>query len=105
MKKGHLKLVVTPEFDESENTDIKTFFDNTYDSLKCMITPKREKIYVLKDYLTKIYRDYEISTGFCDIPYYVRAELKISEIIQKNKLNYYFKMFEKINKRSILSKL
>ena len=105
MKKGHLKLVVPSKNDETENPDLKTILADTYDNLKCMITPKREKIYVLKDYLTKLYRDYEISTGFCEIPYYVRAELKISEIIQKNKLNYYFKMFEKINKKSILSKL
>lgn len=105
MNKGHLKLVVPSKNDETETSDFKTILDDTYDNIKCMITPKREKIYVLKDHLIKLYRDYEFSTGFCDIPYYLRAELKISEIIQKNKLNYYFKMFEKINKKSVLSKL
>lgn len=105
MGKGHLKLVLSNENKSAKNIDIKGFLNDTRERLKCAITSKREKIYVLKDYLIKLYRDYEITTGFCDIPYYVRAELKISEIIQNDKVDYYFQLFEKIKKKTLISKL
>lgn len=101
MKKKHLRLIVSKNSKNAKMVSIIGFFRKCREQFKCIITPKKQKIYILKDSLIKIYRDYEVSTGICDIPYYVRAELKISEIIQSNKIDYYFKIVEKIRKKSL----
>lgn len=100
MIKRHLKLVVSNNSKCVKKPNFTGFVLNCSENFKCMLTSKREKIYMLKDSLIKLYRDYEISTGVCDIPYYVRAELKMSEIIQDDKVDYYFKILEKIRKSS-----
>lgn len=105
MNKRHLKLIVSEKTEMAKKPDLKVIFDNAKENVKCLVTSKREKIFVLKDYLIKLYRDYEVTTGFCEIPFYTRAELKISEIIQEDKVDYYFKMFEKIKRKSLISKL
>jgi len=105
MKKRHLKLIVSEDTNKVKNPDVKLIFENAKETVKCIVTSRREKIFVLKDYLIKLYRDYEITTGFCEIPFYTRAELKISEIIQNDKVDYYFKLFEKIKRKSLISKL
>jgi len=65
------------------------------DFFECIFLTKNEKIYIIKDILIKIYRDYEESTGYIDIPYFVRAEIRISKIIQDNKVNYYYNRLKK----------
>ena len=54
-----------------------------------------EKIYILKDILIKIYRDYEITTGIIDEPYFIRAEKKIKRIIREKKVDYYYNLLKK----------
>ncbi|MGM9994217.1 MAG: hypothetical protein ACI37R_05765 [Candidatus Avigastranaerophilus sp.] len=101
MRKKHLKLVVSNSLKSPKRLDFKGVVPLVCEHFKFILTPKREKIYVLKDSLIKLYRDYEITTGICEIPYYIRAELKISEIIQDNKVDYYFKIMQKIRKNSL----
>lgn len=102
MKKKHLRLIVSNDCKNAKMVDFVGVWLRCLEQFRCIFTPKRAKIYILKDSLIKIYRDYEITTGICDIPYYVRAELKISEIIQSNKIDYYFKIVEKIRKKSLV---
>ena len=60
---------------------------------------KKEKIFILKEELLNLYRDYELSTGFAEEPYFIRAEKKIKRIIRENKVNYYFNLFKKFNNK------
>lgn len=101
MAKRHLKLVSSNDCSCDKTFDFTGMMTNCIEYIKNKTISKREKIYVLKDALIKLYRDYEITTGISDIPYYERAELKISEIIQENKIDYYFKLLEKIRKNSL----
>jgi hypothetical protein len=91
MKNRHLRLVVSNE----EKCMKKDFLLGLILTLKNyfsgLFISKNEKIYVIKDVLIKIYRDYELSTGNIDIPYFVRAENKISAIIKEKKINYYYR--------------
>lgn len=59
---------------------------------------RNEKIYVLKDTLLNIYRDYELTTGIDDIPYFIKAENKIRQIIKEDKINYYYNRLKKFRK-------
>lgn len=59
---------------------------------------KREKVYVLKDIITRIYRDYEISTGINDIPYFIKSENKIREIVAEGSVEYYYKKLKKFRR-------
>ena len=58
---------------------------------------KKEKIFALKENLLNLYRDYEISTGYSEEPYFIRAEKKIRRIIREKKVNYYYNLFKKFN--------
>ena len=62
---------------------------------------KRKKIFILKEELLNLYRDYEISTGYCEEPYFIRAEKKIRRIIRENKVNYYYNLFKKFNDKKL----
>ena len=95
MKKGHLRLVVSDNTNCNSKNRIFDVFKNLKNRIKCQFISRREKIYILKDMLTKIYRDYEITTGICDVPYYLRAELKLNEIIKNGKIDYYYSLFER----------
>ena len=64
-------------------------------NIKSAFISKNEKIYVLKDILNKIYRDYEITTGIIDEPYFIKAEKKIRRIIRENKVDYYYNLLKK----------
>ncbi len=96
MKKRHLRLVTSP-CQKTEKVGLHSrllrFLKNGLD--KIFIT-KDEKIYVLKTILIKIYRDYEKTTGYIDIPYFVRAEIQMSKIIRERKINYYYNRFKKL---------
>ncbi len=94
MRKRHLRLVFSNE-DKLDNNckinslkKIKTIFNDLFLS-------KSEKIIIIKDCLIKIYRDYEETTGIIDIPYFVRAEMRLSKIIKDRKINYYYNRLKK----------
>ena len=100
MKKRHLRLVVSHCKTTNKNalkprvlSKLKDFFDGVFLS-------KNEKIYIIKDILIKIYRDYEQTTGFVDIPYFVRAESRISQIIKDKKVDYYYNKLKKFQRNN-----
>jgi hypothetical protein len=99
MNKNHLRLVVPKKEYSREKTNIHCIIKKIINTFFCMFTTKEEKIYILKDFLIKIYRDYEISTGYKDVPYYIKADLKLSKIIQENKVDYYYKLSKKFQNR------
>lgn len=90
MKKRHLRLVVSHCETTNKSTLKSGILERLKDFLDGMFLSKNEKIYIIKDILIKIYRDYEITTGFVDIPYFVRAESRISQIIKDKKVDYYY---------------
>lgn len=101
MKERHLRLVSCSGECSRKGVLFLRYADKLKTFYRQVFTSKREKIFILKDALIKIYRDYEISTGISDIPYYVRAELKISKILQENKVDYYFNLIEKFKKSNL----
>ena len=102
MKERNLRLVVSNNVRKNRSGLFYKYLEYVKDKLKSILISKREKVYVLKDSLLKIYRDYEITTGINEIPYYERAELKISEIIQENKIDYYYNIVEKLRKKNAI---
>ena len=97
MKKKHLKLIVSNNYDCSKRAGI----EGLKEKVKNLFISKREKIYILKDILIKIYRDYEITTGYDFEPYYIRAENKLQTIIKDKKVDYYYNLLKKFQKQYI----
>lgn len=102
MKKRHLRLVGPDMVNCTKRAIFREHWECFKDNVLCRLISKREKIYTLKDFLIKIYRDYEITTGISEVPYYVRAEMKISKIIQENKVDYYYNLFKKFRKDRLI---
>jgi len=95
VKKRHLTLVYSNNRQKEENKNlinqIKSFFEN----LKFVFVSQNRKIETLRAVLLNMYRDYEITSGNCEVPYFIRAENKINKIIQERKINYYYKKLKK----------
>lgn len=96
----HLRLVVSHNVSCKRTALLKRYFEKIKEKLKCIFTSKNEKIYILKDILIKIYRDYEITTGIIDEPYFIRAEKKLRRIIREKKVDYYYNLLKKFNKNN-----
>lgn len=90
-KKCHLRLVETQKKVRATEKFERTLRDICDD----FFVSRREKIYVLKDIITRIYRDYEITTGINDIPYFIRAENKIKNIIAQGDVDYYYRTLKR----------
>lgn len=97
MIERHLRLVVSNGQESKKKSAFIKYLKNINEQLKCIFISKNEKIYILKDILTKIYRDYEISTGIIDEPYFIRAEKKLRRIIREKKVNYYYNLLKKFH--------
>lgn len=95
MKQRHLRLVVSRCKECEKDSVFTSGLEKFKDFFDCIFLTKNEKIYIIKDILIKIYRDYEQSTGNIDIPYFVRAEIRMSKIIQDKKVNYYYNRLKK----------
>ncbi len=91
----HLRLVVSNETQLNQRSLNYETFNNLVFKLKSMFVSKNDKIYILKETLMNIYRDYEISTGVIDEPYFIKAEKKIRRIIRENKVDYYYSLLKK----------
>ncbi|MBQ8887141.1 MAG: hypothetical protein IJY61_05500 [Candidatus Gastranaerophilales bacterium] len=97
MKNKHLRLVAV-NYDKKQEKSIsiscseiiKDFFD-------CIFISENKKIYLIKETLTRLYKDYEETTGIIDVPYFVRADRRVSQIIKSGKINYYYKKLKKID--------
>lgn len=94
MGKGHLRLVVS----NGKVLEEKHFYSNwekLKDFIECIFVSKNEKIILIKDSLIQIYKDYEETTGIVDVPYFVRADIRMSQIIKDNKVDYYYGILKK----------
>lgn len=95
--KRHLRLVASSScaIKTNKKQDFLEFGELLNRIFGNIFISRNEKIYILKDIITKLYRDYEISTGIIDEPYFIRAEKKIRRIIRENKVNYYYNLLKK----------
>jgi hypothetical protein len=91
----HLRLIVSNETQLNQRSLNYEFFYNLVFKLKSMFISKSDKIYILKETLMNIYREYEISTGIIDEPYFIKTEKKIRRIIRENKVDYYYSLLKK----------
>ena len=91
----HLRLVTSSAIAYKEETSLFKKLEKITKNIKSAFISKNEKIYVLKDILNKIYRDYEITTGIIDEPYFIKAEKKIQRIIREHKVDYYYNLLKK----------
>ncbi len=98
MKKRHLRLVVSDYQKTDEIGLTSRYLERFRNFFDCIFLSKNEKLYIIKDILIKLYRDYELSTGNVDTPYFVKAEIKISQIIQDKKVDYYYNRLKKFQK-------
>lgn len=98
--KKNLKLVYSRGVSISKKKR-KNYFFNFRLNIKNFFISKEEKIFILKEELLNLYRDYELSTGYSEEPYFIRAEKKIRRIIREDKVNYYFNLFKKFNSKKI----
>ena len=91
----HLRLVTSRAAEYKEKTSLFERIENVAENIKSAFVSENEKIYVLKDILLKIYRDYEITTGIIDEPYFIKAEKKMRRIIRERKVDYYYNLLKK----------
>ena len=63
----HLRLVTSRVAEHKEKTSLFERIENVAENIKSAFVSENEKIYVLKDILLKIYRDYEITTGIIEL--------------------------------------
>ena len=91
----HLRLVTSNAIKHKKKTNLLEKIVNLHENIKSAFVSENEKIYVLKDILIKIYRDYEFSTGIIDEPYFIKAEKKMKRIIREKKIDYYYNLLKK----------
>ena len=91
----HLRLVTSHAIQHKKKTNLFEKLVNLHENIKSAFVSENEKIYVLKDILIKIYRDYEITTGIIDEPYFIKAEKKMRRIIREKKIDYYYNLLKK----------
>lgn len=91
----HLRLIVSNNCKVDEENSCRVKIQKFLNKLENIFTSRTEKILVLKEILMNIYRDYEITTGIIDEPYFLKAEKKISRIIRENKVDYYYNLLRK----------
>ncbi len=90
MKKKNLKLVINCNNFSGKNFAGAKFIQVIKNYIDCFFVSENKKIYIIKNVLINIYRDYEKTTGVSDIPYIEKAEKRICKIINDNKINYYY---------------
>ncbi|MBE7704496.1 MAG: hypothetical protein E7Z90_01640 [Cyanobacteria bacterium SIG29] len=94
----HLRLVVSHNVEcNKKGKSIKNFPD-IINYLGNIFISRNEKIYILKDILNDLYRDYEITTGIIDEPYFIKTEKKLQRIIREKKVDYYYNLLKKFRK-------
>ena len=91
----HLRLVTSRAGAQNEKTSLFEKLEIIVNNIKSAFVSENEKIYVLKDIINRIYRDYEITTGIIDEPYFIKAEKKLRRIIREHKVDYYYNLLKK----------
>lgn len=97
MKNKHLRLVAGKYDKKQEKITSINYSEIIKDFFSCIFISENKKIYLIKDILTKLYKDYEETTGIIDVPYFVKADRRISQIVKSGKVNYYYKKLKKID--------
>ena len=100
MKERHLRLIHPGNGLYAKSNSNIGLCEKIKDIISDFLISKNEKIYIIKDILVKIYRDYEQTTGVSDIPYFEKAEKRIDKIIKDNKVNYYYNKLKRFKKDS-----
>ena len=100
MKKRHLRLVISNGENEDKG-NVSEYWNKFKDFIECISLSKNEKIIIIKDCLIKIYKDYEETTGIIDVPYFVRADIRMSQIIKDRKINYYYNRLKKFRDKKL----
>ncbi len=95
MKERHLRLIVSRGNELNKKAVFRMCLYSVKDFMDNLFLSKYEKIYILKDILIKLYKEYEETTGIMDIPYFVKAEKRICKIIKERKVDYYFKRLKR----------
>lgn len=95
MKQRHLKLVYSNNEIQTTKENFLAKLQSFCDDFRFMFISQNKKIESLRNILLNMYRDYEISSGESDIPYFIKAENKINKILQEGKINYYYKKLRK----------
>ncbi len=98
MRKRHLRLVAYHNVCCGRKDLFKIYLEKIKERFKSTFTSKKKKIYELNSILINIFKEYEISTGMIDLPYFLRAEEAINKIIKEKKVDYYYELFEKFRK-------
>ncbi len=100
MKERHLRLINFCEKKYAKKSSARTNFLTIKDFMDNLFLSKYEKIYILKDILIRLYKEYEETTGIMDIPYFVKAEKRICRIIKERKVDYYFNRLKRFRNDS-----
>lgn len=100
MQKRNLHLVVS-NCEINEKSNFMKIIEKIKNFIECIMLSKNEKLYIIKDFLIKLYKDYEETTGIIDIPYFVRADIRISKIIKDKKIDYYYLKLKKFKNTKI----
>ena len=95
MKERHLRLVNSQCQAVGKPCIYIKFLECIKDFLDKFFISKQEKIYIIKDILIDLYKEYEITTGNRCTPYYVKAEKRIIKIKKERKIDHYYKLFKK----------
>ncbi len=101
MRKRHLRLIFSREENWRDYNKIN-YLEKIKDFFECILLSKHEKIVILKYCLIKIYRDYEQSSGIIDIPYFVKADIRMSQIVKDKKIDYYYNRLKKFRDTKIM---
>ena len=95
--RGHLHLVSSSVRENDKQTFFINHIGEVIKRLNCIFISEKEKIYMIKDALVRLYRDYEITTGYNCEPYFIRAEKKLRRIIREKKVNHYYNLLKREN--------
>ena len=95
MRNKHLRLVAVNNNKNQEKSISANYSEIIKDFFDCIFISENRKIYLIKETLTRLYKDYEETTGIIDEPYFIRAEKKVRRIIREKKVDHYYKLLKK----------
>ena len=100
MMKRHLRIVASSKNDDSVRISFFKVWESFTDKLNNVLISEKEKIYTIREELIKCFRDYEVTTGYCEEPYFIKAEKKLRRIIREKKVDYYYNLVKKIRSKT-----
>ncbi|MBQ3641851.1 hypothetical protein II906_08020 [bacterium] len=101
MIKRHLRIVASSEKRYCNKTSFIRAWESITNRLENIFISEKEKIYTIREELIKCFRDYEITTGYMEEPYFIKAEKKLRRIIREKKVDYYYNLVKKIRSKTL----